>query len=96
MDTFTNFSENNIRYLCEDKSGNIWGSGTVNGKWALFRFDEKSLADKRPTVIEIPESLNLFGVFEANDGNIWFGSFDGVYRYDGKTITDFKSAASQK
>ena len=94
--TFTNFSENNIRYLCEDKSGNIWGSGSVNGKWALFRFDEKSLSDKKPTVIEITESLNLFGVFEANDGNIWFGSFDGVYRFDGKTITDFKSKEGQK
>ncbi|WP_421798261.1 ligand-binding sensor domain-containing protein [Haliscomenobacter sp.] len=94
--TFTNISENNIRFLCEDKSGNIWGSGSVNGKWALYRFDEKSLSDKRPTVIEIPESLNLFGVFEANDGTIWFGSFDGVYRYDGKTITGFKSATGQK
>ena len=94
--TFTNFSENNIRYLCEDKRGNIWGSGGVNGRWALFRFDEKSLSDKKPTVIEIKESLNLFGIFEANDGNIWFGSFDGVYRYDGKTITDFKSKEGQK
>ncbi|AEE48437.1 sulfatase-like hydrolase/transferase [Haliscomenobacter hydrossis] len=93
---FTNFSENNIRYLCEDKKGNIWGSGSVNGRWALYRFDEKSLSNKKPTVIEITESLNLFGIFEANDGNIWFGSFDGVYRYDGKTITDFKDKESQK
>lgn len=88
--TFTNFSENNIRYLCEDKRGNIWGSGSVNGKWALYRFDEKALPNKKPTVIEITESLNLFWVFAANDGNIWFGSFDGVYRYDGKTIHAFQ------
>ena len=94
--TFTNFSENNIRYLYEDKKGNIWGSGTVDGKWALFRFDEKSLANKKPTVIEIPESLNLFGILEANDGSIWFGSFDGVYRYDGNTISDFKNKDIQK
>ncbi|WP_100611223.1 ligand-binding sensor domain-containing protein [Confluentibacter lentus] len=90
-DTFTNFTENSVRYVYEDKRGNIWGSGSINGRWALFRFDEKSLSDKKPTVIEITESLNLFGIFEANDRNIWFGSFDGVYRYDGKTITDFKS-----
>lgn len=88
--TFTNFSENNIRYLCEDKMGNIWGSGSVNGKWALSRFDVNSSSNKKPTVIEITQSLNLFGIFEANDGSIWFGSFDGVYRYDGNTITDFK------
>ena len=46
-------------------------------------------------VIEIAQSLNLFGILEASDGSIWFGSFDGVYRYDskqavGNTITDFK------
>lgn len=89
--TFTNFSVDSIRYLCEDKEGNIWGTGNVNGRWVLYRFEANSLPDKKPTIIEIPDSLNLFGVFEANDGNIWFGSFDGVYRYDGKTISDFKN-----
>lgn len=63
---------------------------TDAGEWSLYRFDEKSLSNKKPTVINITESLNLFGVFTANDGNIWFGSFDGVYRNDGNTITDFK------
>jgi ligand-binding sensor domain-containing protein len=38
----------------------------------------------------------FLGLLEANDGSIWFGSMNGVYRYDGKTITDFKSAAGQK
>lgn len=90
---FTNFSVTPIRYLCEDKAGNIWGSGNVNGRWSLFRFDANSLPDKKPTIIEIPESFNLFGLFAANDGSIWFGSFDGVYRYDGNTITDFKNKA---
>ena len=33
----------------------------------------------------------LFAVLEANDGSIWYGAVDGVYRYDGKTITDFRS-----
>ncbi len=32
----------------------------------------------------------LCGILEANDGSIWFGSLYGVYRYDGKTITDFR------
>jgi ligand-binding sensor domain-containing protein len=38
----------------------------------------------------------VLGILEANDGSIWFGAFDGVYRYDGKTITDFKDKESQK
>lgn len=32
----------------------------------------------------------IFGILEATDGSIWFGALDGVYRYDGNTITDFK------
>jgi ligand-binding sensor domain-containing protein len=31
----------------------------------------------------------IFGLKEDDKGNIWFGDFDGVHRYDGKTITDF-------
>ncbi len=38
----------------------------------------------------------LCGILEANDGSIWFGSINGVYRYDGKTITDFKSKEGQQ
>jgi ligand-binding sensor domain-containing protein len=38
----------------------------------------------------------LLGILEDAKGNIWFGSGGGVYRYDGKTITDFKSAAGQQ
>jgi hypothetical protein len=29
-------------------------------------------------------------LLEAKDGNIWFGSMNRVYRYDGKTITDLR------
>jgi hypothetical protein len=68
-------------YVYEDKKGHIWTSGkNANRKWALSRYDEKSSSNKKPTVIEITQSLNLFGILEANDGSIWFGSFDGVYR----------------
>jgi hypothetical protein len=50
-----------------------------------------------PTVTEIKSQPGmLLGILEANDRSIWFGSGDGVYRYDGKTITDFKSAAGQQ
>jgi hypothetical protein len=41
----------------------------------------------------------LCGILEANDGSIWFGALgpeSGVYRYDGKTITNFMSKKVQK
>ena len=37
----------------------------------------------------------LCGIWEVNDGSIWFGSIQGLYRYDGKTITNFKNKEAQ-
>lgn len=99
---FTKISENFVGYLYEDKKGNIWISAQiVNSQgwakgWTLSYYDEKTLSDKNPNVTEIKsnyENYNgmTFGILEANDGNIWFGAIDGVYRFDGNTITDFKS-----
>jgi hypothetical protein len=89
--------------IIEDKKGNIWTTGglKLNGGWALSRYDQKSLYDKNPTVTEIMliKEGALLGLLEANDGSIWFGAMgpgSKVYRYDGKTITDFKSKEVQK
>jgi len=96
--TFTNFTQTFVGYIIEDKKGNIWTSSeSDNGQgWALSRYDEKSLSNKKPTVTEITNKPMISGILEDDKGNIWFGASDGVYRYDGKTITDFKSAAGQK
>jgi hypothetical protein len=55
------------------------------------------LSNNKPIVAEIDPKLGkvIFGILEANDGNIWFCS-GGVYRYDGNTITDFKGKAVQE
>jgi hypothetical protein len=51
----------------------------------------------KPTVTEIKSGgPALLGLFAANDGSIWVGAFDGVYRYDGQTLTDFKSKEGRK
>jgi len=96
--TFTNFTQKFVGYIYEDKKGNIWTSSeSANARgWILSRYDEKSLSNKKPTVTEITNKPMIFGILEDDKGNIWFGAFDGVYRYNGKTITDFKSAAGQK
>jgi ligand-binding sensor domain-containing protein len=98
--TFTKVSQRGASFIIEDKKGNIWTTGSVkppNGPvWALSRYDQKSLYDKTPTVTEIMSIKGpgmLCGILEATDGSIWFGALgseSGVYRYDGKTITDFK------
>lgn len=91
--TFTNFTKMFVGYIMEDKEGNIWTSSERDKSkaWALSRYDGKTLYNEKPIVTEITHKPMIFGIFEALDGNIWFGDFDGVHRYDGKTITDFKN-----
>lgn len=57
----------------------------------LSRYDEKSLFNKKLTITEIKSKEVILDMLEARDGSIWVGSGDGVYRYDGKTITDFRN-----
>jgi len=92
--TFKNFTQNFVGYIYEDKNGNIWTSSqrASDERWILSRYDEKSLSDKKPIVTEINFSTRrqprmIFGILEADDGSIWFGSLDGVYRYDGNNLT---------
>jgi ligand-binding sensor domain-containing protein len=102
--SFTNFTRKFAGYVYEDKKGNIWtssesadnpnrilsGFSANTAAWALSRYDEKSLSDKKPSVTEITNKPMVFGILEDDKGNIWFGAIGGVYRYDGNTITDFK------
>ena len=100
--TYTRVSQKGAYAIIEDKKGNIWTTGAdepprIGQVWSLSRYDAKSLYNKKPTVTEIMSGPPAFlGLLEANDGSIWFGSCGSVYRYDGKTITDFKSAAGEK
>jgi len=49
---------------------------------------QKSTVKIGNTVSELSKSILL--VYQATNGDYWFGSdVDGVYRYDGKTITHF-------
>ncbi len=98
--TFIKVSQRKAYGIVEDKKGNIWTTDRINPSgevWALSRYDAKSLYSEMPTVTEIKSEgrTNFYGILEANDGSIWFGSGNGVYRYDGKTITDFKAKEGQ-
>lgn len=96
--TFTKVSQRRAYAIIEDKKGNIWTTGEVNPMvWPLSRYDEKSLYNKKPTITEIISMKKMLcGILEANDGSIWFGSMSGVYRYDGRTVTDFSIKKDQQ
>jgi ligand-binding sensor domain-containing protein len=95
--SFTNFNQGFVGYVMEDKKGNIWICSDKNGKgWSLSKYDAKTLSNKIPTGTEISNQPMIFGIFEDNLENIWFGSLKGVHRYDGKTVTDFNNKEGEK
>lgn len=70
-----------------DKSGNIW-VGTHGG---VYRYDPVADNEGRKSFSFFKElgTLNIAGIMEDKSGNIWFASSsNGVFRYDGKTITN--------
>ncbi|MDQ1149656.1 ligand-binding sensor domain-containing protein [Sphingobacterium zeae] len=105
--TFTNYTRQFVGYIYEDKNGNIWTSSdsivnrdfkhvsqppTKTKSWILSRYNSKSLSDSStpPEIIRSGEAL-IFGITEANDGSIWFGTLNGVHRYKGNSFTNFKT-----
>lgn len=98
--TFTKVTERGAYAIIQDKKGNIWTTGPVNpadqSVQALNRYDAASLYSNEPTETEIVSGKAFFGLLEATDGSIWFGDATGVYRYDGKTITDYYRKDGQK
>lgn len=96
--TYSNITKEFVGYIYEDKKGNIWTSSKTSQDWALSRYNEKALLNKIavvPEVILANEGM-IFGIRESNDGSIWFGTLNGVYRFDGKSVNDFKAMSSQE
>jgi ligand-binding sensor domain-containing protein len=70
-----------------DKSGNIW-VGTHGG---VYRYDLVADSEGRKSFSFFKElgKLNIAGIMEDKSGNIWFAtSENGVFRFDGKIITN--------
>ncbi|MDM1296700.1 histidine kinase [Sphingobacterium sp. N143] len=98
--TFTNYTRQFVGYIYEDKHGNIWTSSdsivnrdfkhvsqpaTKVTSWILSRYNSKSLLDPTtPPVIIRSGEAQIFGITEANDGSIWFGTLNGVRHINGK------------
>jgi len=82
-----------IGYIFEDSKGNVWTSAPVDGfmpTWGLRKYGTASIKKNifEPTLIE-PDMGMLFDITEDTFGNIWFGSVEGVGKYNGMTVVYF-------
>ncbi len=93
---YTNFTKNFVGYIYEDKKSNIWTNSATNRNgntknWILSRYDRTSLQNGKvsPTPINAEEGM-FFGMTEDKEGNIWVGTLNGIYRYDGVSFDYFR------
>ena len=77
--------------ILEDRKGNFWFGTYGSG---AYYYDGKSFQNF--TTRDGLANNSVMPIYEDNAGIIWLGTGGGVSRYDGKTITDFKSAAGQQ
>jgi ligand-binding sensor domain-containing protein len=84
----------NVYCMLEDKAGHIW-FGTVDQ--GVSRYDGKGFTNFSAMPVSIVPgdtvtemSKSIWSVFQDKNNNHWFSSNgQGVYRYDGKTLTQF-------
>lgn len=99
--TINHISDNSVSYIFEDQKGNVWlnAGGTNQSNMILYRYDvgKSALPGQGITFTEIvvnktpqaPFFNQIFGITEDREGNIWFGTADGVRSYDGKSFNRY-------
>jgi len=81
-------SNHNIEKILVDNAGNIWFGGRTNK--GVFRYDGKIL-----TSLKHNGDDWAWPALHDNKGNIWFSSWQGAYRYDGKTFTKIEALSTR-
>lgn len=72
----------NVHNGFQDKAGNIWFGTTGAG---AIRFDGNFF--NHITTKDRLNNNSVTPLLEDNQGNIWFSTADGIYRFNGKTFT---------
>lgn len=92
--TFTNYSDEFVGYIYEDKTGTIWttSESSNNHEWVLSRYEAATLYSKKPIVTEIRKEEGMFfGILVDTDGSVWLGTLNGVYCLENVVNDDFKN-----
>lgn len=74
--------QQNVHCSLQDKNGNLWFGTTGEG---VYRYDGKEFTQF--TEKDGLSNNSIWSILEDKVGTIWFGTDEGVCRYDGKTIS---------
>jgi ligand-binding sensor domain-containing protein len=108
--SITNFSENDglcsndVSCIFEDNNGNLWfGSDFTEGgtkRGDAYFYNGKSFKNATANNVLTEKGglpYTVMTIVEDNKSNLWFGSRGGfLFRYDGKSFTDFSEKVAKK
>ena len=91
-DVWTNYSSlselpDKVTALAEDQQGNLW----IGGLEGAYRFDKVSAVAKFDTLDGLPEN-HIQDILVDHNGDIWFGTFSGLTKYDGTTWVTYTTS----
>lgn len=73
-----------VRTMYIDQKGNYWFGTNGDG---IIRYDGQTL--EKMTIEGIQPYIRVLAIVEDEAGNIWFGTSEGLLKYDGKQFTSF-------
>ena len=72
-------SSDNVISILKDSKGFLWAGTSGNG---INRFDPKSSIFERFKTNEVLKQATINSIIEDDEGNIWFGTTEGIFRFD--------------
>ncbi|KIA88633.1 histidine kinase [Pedobacter kyungheensis] len=81
---------NDVNAIIEDKAGKFWIATRGNAR--IYDASQADVQAKAFTTITRKDGkpfTNVRSIIKDKKGNIWLGGFDGLWRYDGHTFTNF-------
>jgi ligand-binding sensor domain-containing protein len=73
-----------VRTMHQDTKGNYWFGTNGDG---IIRYDGQTL--EKMSIAAVSSRIRVLDIIEDQVGNIWFGTSEGLIKYDGNKFTTF-------